>query len=137
VTEQPGPHGSKLLVGSDGRYLLVVVGGYCVDLGVAILAVRLGLPLVPAAVLGFICACAATYFAHDRWTFTGTKRLPSRTRVAGFAALAISTIAVRSVLIIAMETVAPGLLWPVAILVIAAGGSLIFNFVISKFVIFS
>ena len=122
---------------SDWRYLVVTVAGFGVDLGAALLAIRLlGLSLVAGAVVGFCCAVLANYLAHEFWTYRHAKRWSAKGRALGYVATALSTLAVRAGVILALGHMAGGLLGDLPTLVIAAGASLVFNFLATKLIVF-
>ncbi len=122
---------------SDWRYLVVTVAGFAIDLGAALLVIRLfGLSLVAGAVVGFCCAVLANYLAHEFWTYRHAKRWSARGRAVGYVATALSTLAMRAAVILALGSVAGGLLGDAATLVAAAGVSLVFNFLVTKLVVF-
>ena len=128
---------ARLIGAGDWRYLAVTVAGFGVDLGAALLAIRLfGLSLIAGAVVGFCCAVLANYLAHEFWTYRHAKRWSARGRALGYVATALSTLAVRAGVILSLGYLAGDLLGDAAVLVLAAGVSLVFNFLATKLVVF-
>lgn len=119
------------------RYGIVVVGGYILDFGVSIAALRFfGFGLVAAACIGFGVAVIANYLAHEFWTFrTGSR--PGRTgRLAKYIGVALATLAARAVCIHFLEPLALSDPSRIAVLVVAAGASLALNYILTKFFVF-
>jgi len=120
------------------RYLVVIVGGYAVDFAVSIVAFKLlGLGLVTAAVLGFTMALVANYLAHEFWTFAGRRSAGYLARFGKYVSAAMGTLLIRAVVVYLLEPFAWSDFSRVAVLAAAAGVSLIFNYLLIRFAVFS
>jgi putative flippase GtrA len=119
------------------RYLAVVLGGFVVDLATAFLShTFLGLPLLPAAMLGFGVALTLSYFVHEYWTFRRETSAVSGARFLKFVFAAGFTLAARLMLVWATGLLGalPG--GDLARLLIAYGGSLLVGFFLNRGAVF-
>ncbi|KPF78629.1 hypothetical protein IP78_10790 [Brevundimonas sp. AAP58] len=112
------------------RYLAVVVVGFGIDLGLALILNRwIGLDLTLAAAGGFVAALLTNYLLFETWAFgTGESRLSLR-RLAATAASALIALGVRLTAIagLTLWMRASDTLTAAAILVAAAALSLLVN----------
>ena len=117
------------------RFFVVTVLGVILDLAIAFaLHTGLGVPLWLAAAVGFTLAAGTNYVIHQTWSFRSG---PLSARRAGLYALtALATLAVRVAIVALLERALAGA-YPLAILIVGAGGSFFVNFALSKFVVFA
>lgn len=112
------------------RYLAVVVVGFGIDLGLALILHRwLGLDLKLSAAGGYVAALAANYLLFETWAFrTGESRLSLR-RLTATVASALIALGVRLVTIAGLTQWirASDTMTAAAILVAAAALSLLVN----------
>lgn len=118
------------------RFGLVAVAGLAVDLAVAwSIAAVAGFPLPIAALCGFLVAASGNYVLHERWTFRSGAGLSARRGVL-YLALMGATLGVRigAVTVLHSWVFAKAQVLPP--LVLATGFSFLFNFAVSKFLVF-
>lgn len=129
----------EALPGTAIRFLLVSVLGVGLDLGLAA-ALMAGMHLSPrlAATAGLCAAVLLNYALHEKYTFARHHNTLSARRLGGFA---LNSLAVLGVRLAALElllrvpmlaSAAGGL----PALVVAAGVSFVFSFVVSRLLIF-
>ena len=121
-----------------GRYLVVILGGFVVDLAVAWSTHELlRFDLLAAATLGFILAMVLSYFAHELWTFRRTASAVSLVRFTKFVVACGATLATRLLLIWATGLI--GVLSGASLvrLLVAYGGSLVVGFLLNRNTVFS
>ena len=124
------------------RYALVTAGGFLIDITTAYLLITIGgAPLSLGAATGFVVAAGANYACHELWTFrTGHRQLCTR-RALQYLAAALATLIVRLGAVLLLEAVLTdtpgGDYGSLLILLTASGISLVFNFALSKFVVFA
>ncbi len=112
------------------RYLAVVVVGFGVDLGLALVLRELfGLPLPLAAAGGFIFALMLNYLLFETWAFRRDRTTLSFRRMAATAASALIALGVRVTAVAILNAIigAPDAATATAILVAAAALSLLVN----------
>lgn len=116
---------------------MVSVAGVVLDLAIAYgVATLLGLPLWVAATIGFLVAATVNYVAHELWTFRDGARALSAHRGAQYicvcALVLLSRLAVVAWLSILIDRD-----YALLILICGAGVSLVVNFTVSKFLVFT
>jgi len=133
---------AKAVKGKGGRsglrYLVVVLGGFVIDLSIAWFSHQLlGLYLVAAAALGFVVAMTLSYFAHEFWTFERSGSAVSPVRFVKFVVASGATLATRLMLVwlSGFLTQLPG--GALARLLFAYGGSLVVGFLVNRGVVFT
>jgi putative flippase GtrA len=112
------------------RYLAVIVVGFGIDLGLALILNRwLGLDLKFAAVAGFVAALSANYLLFETWAFRAQASRLSLRRLLATAASALVALGVRLAVIASLIRWirASDTLTAAAILVAAAALSLLVN----------
>ena len=118
------------------RFGIVTVVGLGIDLALGwTLAARAGLPLWLAATIGFVTAACVNYVLHERWTFAGGRL--SAVRGSLFLVLSASALLVRIgalMLLKALVFTTPG--QRLVPLILAIGVSFVFNFVVSRQLVF-
>lgn len=123
--------------GAAARYLVVVLGGFAVDVSVTLLVHHmLQVDLVWAAAIGFIVAMCLSYFAHEYWTFQRPGSAYSTPRMLKFFAASGFTLATRLALV---WLTAPLAALPFGALIrlgIAFGGSLVVGYVVNRMAVF-
>lgn len=120
------------------RYLVVVVMGYAIDFGLAIAAFKIfDVPLLPAAVIGFTLALTANYLALEFWAF-GSRAISTGylLRFGKYVGASLFTLLFRAAAIFLLEPFAWSDLSRIAVLVIAAGASLVVNYILVRFGVF-
>ena len=118
------------------RFFLVSALGFLIDISIAYgLAVFVGLPLWAAATLGFLIAALANYTFHEVWTFRAAELNLSVLRSIKYLAVSLFTLLSRIIIVITLKTALPDRV--LLVLICAAAVSLLVNFVLSKFVVFS
>jgi putative flippase GtrA len=136
---EPKPSsGVEAMKSAPGRYLVVAIGAFLVDLALALsLREGLGLPVWLAAAISFVVVGAAAYFVHEHWTF---RRAESRTSAGRFVRNMIALLAAFSTrvgLIAAMEAVHdPEALLAAVYIGAGAVASLSVNFLLNRFWVF-
>lgn len=121
-----------------GRYLVVTLGGFAVDLAIAWSTHELlRFDLLAAATLGFILAMILSYFAHELWTFRRTASAVSLARFTKFVTACGATLAAR--LLLVWVTGLIGILSGASLvrLLIAYGGSLVVGFLLNRNTVFN
>lgn len=119
------------------RFFAVTVLGVILDLAIAFgLHTWAGVPLWLAAAVGFTLAAAANYVIHQTWSFGGGLASLSARRAVLYGGVALVTLAVRVGIVALLDRLIAGA-WPLAILIVGAGGSFFVNFALSKFVVFA
>lgn len=119
------------------RFTIVAVVGVVVDIAIAyLLAQFFAVPLWAAVVTGFFIAALANYAAHELWTFRSTASRLSPKRAGQYIFASAATLAIRLAVIMLLGG------WVSAdykliVLIVATGVSFAFNFILSKFVVFS
>lgn len=119
------------------RFLVIAVAGVVLDLAISFMMVELfGVPLLIAAAVGFILAAIVNYIAHELWTFRGGERRMSAARSLQYVGASLVGLLSRLLAVALLSS------WFVSapymiILIAAASVSLVINFTISKFWIFS
>ncbi|CAN5370005.1 hypothetical protein BH10PSE13_BH10PSE13_11290 [soil metagenome] len=128
---------TRLLNATLVRFGIVAVGGLCIDLLVSwTLAAIVGLPLPVAALCGFLVAAASNYVVHEGWTFGGGGKLTAQ-RGMLYLCLMAATLGVRLIAVTALQAwvfTRPG--HTLAPLLLATGFSFLFNFGLSKYLVF-
>ena len=120
------------------RYLVVVIGGFIVDLSIAWTTHEFyDLDLVAAAALGFVVATCLSYFAHEFWTFRSPGSTYSTARLTKFAIGAGATLATRLFLVALSAPLSGFPLDSLARLLFAFGGSLGVGFLINRLLVFT
>lgn len=123
--------------GTGWRYLLVVIGGFCIDMSLAWTAHEaFGVNLVAAAALGFLVAMCASYFAHEFWTFRREGSAVSGARAAKFVAASAATLATRLVLVWLSAPLAPLPAGSIVRLMFAFAGSLVVGYIVNRMIVF-
>lgn len=109
------------------RYLVVVVFGLVIDLGLAVLLAGAGLPRTAASIAGLIVASASNFFLHRIWTFRSGKERPVGSQLVGYLVGLGLTMLVRmgTLAIVGLALPALGTTFALAI---AVGVSFTFNF---------
>ena len=120
------------------RFCAVTVLGLIVDLAIAwTLAVVFHLPLPAAAAVGFGCGALLNYLLHGMWTFGIGWGAFSARRIAFYVIVlaVVLTVRIASVAVLTWVIGDPSG-YELAILVAAAGVSLLVNYLLSKYVVF-
>ena len=119
------------------RFLIVSIAGIILDIVVAYLIIfALGTPVWVAAGFGFFAATCFNYLLHEVWSFKNNffglskKRLKKYIVASGFVLL-IRLASVKGL------TISLGSEEILQILILGAGISFVFNYFVSKFLIFS
>jgi putative flippase GtrA len=121
-----------------GRYILVVVAGFVVDLSVTWLTHQLlGLDLLPASALGFVVAMVLSYFVHELWTFRRPDSRVSLQRFMKFVAACSATLITRLALVSATGLIDALADASLVRLAIAFAGSLVVGFVLNRETVFT
>jgi putative flippase GtrA len=119
------------------RFFFVSVFGVLIDLSIAYsLVAMFGILTWVAAAVGFLTGAIVNYFCHELWTFTNREKMPSGSRAVKYIATSALTLAVRIGVAVGLEIILKyeNML---CILLFAAGVSFFFNFIVSKFFVFS
>ena len=123
--------------GATWRYVVVLLGGFIVDISLAWAThTFFHIDLVLAAALGFLVAMSASYFAHEFWTFEHQDSALSAPRMVKFVASSGLTLATRLVLVwlsAPLQTLPFGALLR---LLFAFGGSLVVGYLVNRLVVF-
>jgi putative flippase GtrA len=120
------------------RYLIVVVGGFLIDISIATATHEiLGIDLVLAAALGFIVAMCLSYLAHEFWTFRGADSAYSTARLTKFATASGATLAARLLLVWISAPLAVLPFGTIVRLLLAFSGSLVVGYLINRFIVFN
>jgi putative flippase GtrA len=121
-----------------GRYILVVVAGFVVDLTVTWLTHQLlGLDLLLASALGFVVAMVLSYFVHELWTFRRPDSRVSLQRFMKFVAACSATLITRLALVSATGLIDALADASLVRLAIAFAGSLVVGFVLNRETVFT
>lgn len=119
------------------RFFCVTVLGLALDIAIALaLAELAGFPMWLAATCGFVIAAAANYAMHQLWSFREAPRGLSPARAAKYLGVALAALGVRVALVVQLEAIM-GPAYSLVILLLAAGGSFLVNFALSKFLVFA
>ena len=119
------------------RYLVVVIGGFLIDLSISWTTHELlGLDLVIAAAIGFLVAMSLSYFAHEYWTFRGHQSGYSTARLIKFAGASGFTLGTRLLLVWLSAPLEPLPFGSLLRLVLAFGGSLVVGFLVNRLLVF-
>jgi putative flippase GtrA len=119
------------------RYLIVVIGGFIVDLSIAWTTHEIiGLDLLAATALGFLVAMCLSYFAHEFWTFRSTQSTYSTARMTKFAAASGATLATRLLLVWLSAPLAVLPAGSLSRLLLAFGGSLVVGYLVNRLLVF-
>ena len=123
------------------RFVLVAVVGLGIDMFVAWnLAVQGNVPLLWAAVIGFVVAAAFNCLVHDYWTFRGGARRVTPLRAFRYFAVLGLALSVRilgvTILAWLMGDFGTKPLGQFIILLGATGGSFIVNYLASRIFVF-
>lgn len=120
------------------RYFGILLVGFAVDLTIAWSThTFLGLPLIGAAVFGFVVAMTISYFFHEFWTFERESSAVSTKRFVKFTLSSSATLAVRLLLVwlVSGLTSLPG--GALVQLGLAYGGSVLVGFLMNRKVVFN
>ncbi|WP_322996499.1 GtrA family protein [Castellaniella sp.] len=115
------------------RYAVVVVGGFALDLSIALLALHgLSFSLPAAAVTGFVCAFAVNYLLHEFWTFRREESAVSARRLGLVLAAALAALAVRAGFLTLTAPYADSMTLQYGLLVVAASLSFVANYILLR-----
>jgi putative flippase GtrA len=123
---------------SPGRYVIVAIVAFVVDLGLA-MALRegAGLPVWLAAAISFIIVGVATYFVHEHWTFRRAESRTSSRRFARNMTASMAAFTTRVGIIATMEAVHnPEALLAAVYIGVGAAASLTVNYLLNRFWVF-
>lgn len=119
------------------RYLVVMVAGYGIDLGLAVVAANgLGLPLVIAAMFGYIWAFFATYYLHAVWTFRTTPPIWSLEKLGSYGVAGAVTLGTRTLILAPFMWIETNAIQSTLVLILAAGVSAVINYIVIKLYVF-
>lgn len=119
------------------RYLIVVIGGFVVDISIALLMHEIfGIDLVVAAALAFVVAMTLSYFVHEFWTFRRAYSAYSTARLSKFAIASCATLTTRLLIVSLSASMAVLPFGTILRLLFAFGGSLAVGYLINRFVVF-
>lgn len=119
------------------RYLIVVVGGFVVDVSLALVLHEVfGIDLVAAAAIGFLISMCLVYFAHEFWTFRSPESAYSTVRLTKFALASGVTLTTRLFLVWLSVPLAPLPFGSLARLLFACGVSLVVGFLVNRVLVF-
>ena len=118
------------------RFGIVAALGLTVDFCVSwTLAEAAGLPLPIAALGGFLVAASGNYVAHEKWTFGKGGGLSAR-RGAVYLMLMTATLGVRLGVVSMLQAWVFARGQKLLPLVLATGSSFLFNFCVSRWIVF-
>jgi putative flippase GtrA len=117
------------------RYLVVVVAGLCVDLGLAIVLVKLGVSTWLASAVGLIGGAASNFFMHRYWTFQGAETQAMFPQLLSYA-ISVALILPVRLAVLAILSYLPLPIGPSLALVLATGVSFCVNFLVLKRLVF-
>jgi putative flippase GtrA len=132
------PAQTKAETTSPGRYVIVAIVAFVVDLALA-MALRegAGLPVWLAAAISFIIVGVASYFVHEHWTFRRAESRTSSRRFVRNMTASAAAFATRVGIIAAMEAVHdPAALLAAGYIGVGAAASLTVNYVLNRFWVF-
>jgi putative flippase GtrA len=139
-----GEKTSPPLVGSEHgqsalRFLLVSAAAFCVDLVLALALHRLThIPVWLAAGLAYGVVSAAFYFVHEHWTFARAGSRNSAWRMTQTVISSVISVSGRIGLIYLLEAWRePGLVGATAYIWLGAMVSLMINYTLSRFWVFT
>lgn len=125
-------------IGETLRFLLVALGGFCIDITVVWSLIKLyGVAEELACIIGFGVATAACFFAHRNFTF---RNAPQATlwRFLGYWSVTLFTLAVRLVLFTQLGEAFSNEELPIPVrLAIAGGIAFVLAYLLSNKLIFS
>lgn len=125
---------SNLDKGLLGRFSLVTIAGFAVDFLVALVLIRAAHASAPtAATAGFAAGFALNCVLHDRFTYGSLTDRVSLRRGAGILAGALTALATRLLVIVALESLfKPSADTAFVLILLAAGVSCVVNFCVSS-----
>lgn len=117
------------------RYLVVVVMGLGMDLGVAILLVKGGAPTLLASAIGLVYGAISNFAMHRIWTFRTAELPPPFPQILGYVASVAIIFPVRLAVLATLQYL------PVSVddtlaLILATGVSFVVNFFVLKSLVF-
>ncbi|WP_306250399.1 GtrA family protein [Parvularcula sp. IMCC14364] len=125
------------LSGETGRYSIVTITGFVLDLMIALLCHEIfGWPLPVAASVGFIIAAMANYLAHEYWTFPDRRNGFSVMRLTRYLGVAITALSVRWLILFIFTDIDLPAVTSFLVLSGAAGASLAVNYLLTRFSVF-
>lgn len=118
------------------RFFAVTVLGVVLDIAIAYgLHEFASVPLVIAAVIGFVCAASCNYILHQMWSFQGGERRLSLRRAVRYAGVAGLTLVARIGVVSVLAAYFAGE-YALIVLICGAGASFFVNFALSKVFVF-
>ncbi|PCD75782.1 GtrA family protein [Pseudothioclava arenosa] len=121
-----------------GRFFIVTLAGLGVDLATSWLVLHLfAPPLALAAAIGFLAGAGFNYLLHEIWTFGGGAGRLSGRRFGKYLAVLGIVLVGRLAAVAALSRLALLAEYPMAILVLASGVSMLLNFALSRGLVFT
>ena len=117
------------------RYLVVVVMGLGMDLGVAILLVKGGAPTLLASAIGLVCGAVSNFVMHRIWTFRTAELPPPFPQILGYIASVAIIFPVRLAVLATLQYL-PIFVDDTLALILATGVSFVVNFFVLKSLVF-
>lgn len=117
------------------RYLVVVVMGLGMDLGVAILLVKAGAPTLLASAIGLVCGAVSNFVMHRIWTFRTAELPPPFPQILGYVASVAIIFPVRLAVLATLQYL-PVFVDDTLALILATGVSFVVNFFVLKSLVF-
>ncbi|SMO78441.1 GtrA family protein [Paracoccus laeviglucosivorans] len=117
------------------RYLIVVVLGLGVDLGLAVMLVGAGAPRPLASAAGLICGAAFNFALHRAWTFKSTQPQAVLPQIVSYAVSIGMILLVRLIVLAVLDRLPMPISDPLAIF-LATGFSFIVNFFVLQRLVF-
>lgn len=117
------------------RYLVVVVMGLGMDLGVAILLVKGGAPTLLASAIGLVCGAVSNFVMHRIWTFRTAELPPPFPQILGYIASVAIIFPVRLAVLATLQYL-PVFVDDTLALILATGVSFVVNFFVLKSLVF-
>lgn len=119
------------------RFVLVGGLGFCVDGGLLTFLMKCGWDVIPARCGSFLFAVSATWFLNHAWTFDQTKPLSIRREYAYyFLAQLLGAVINLSIFFVLIGIYPAFRDIPLIPLAFGAAVSLLFNFIVSKKLVF-
>ncbi len=119
------------------RFALVGGCGFCVDGGMLTLLTAYGWEILPARGCSFSLAVSVTWILNRLWTFDAVKRISLQREYAFYFVTQMTGAGINLFIFFALIKIHPLLRGtPLIPLAIGAGVALVFNFIVSKKIIF-
>lgn len=122
----------------DFRRFVVVGGlGFCVDGGLLTILMRYGWDIIPARSCSFLLAVSVTWLFNRLWTFDSGKRISMRRQYVYYFGTQVSGAIINLSIFFMLINIYPALRYtPLIPLAVGAAVSLVFNYMVSKTIVF-